>query len=435
MESKVSVIVPVYNTEQYLGDCLDSLCRQSLQDIEIFCINDGSTDGSKEILESYCEKDPRIHVLHQENQGVCISRNRGLLAASGKYIQFVDSDDMLEADALEYLFNKMEKEQLDVFYYDARAIFASYELEEEKSNYKTYYKRNKSYNQIVKGSQLFTTLIHEGKFLPSAYLQMIRREFLLQSKVQFIPGIVQEDNAFTTELMLHAQRVSHENKPFYIRRVRPSSIMTEKPVFTNAYGYFRCAVALAKYFLDSSYSTDTLSALDNFSQSLLTRMENIYSHLTEEDKADIKKLPDEEQAAMFYLCRLREILIQNGAANRRKANELQKLQTALQDTNKQISSLKHENTVQIDQNLKYLNQFIEIEKLNGIQREQIDALEKQKVEISHKSMALEEKVRLYEKENENIRKKLSSIEHSYGFRLERLLMYFPEKIRKYKSKR
>ena len=93
---KVSVVIPVYNVEDYLRDCLDSIVNQTLKDIEIICINDGSTDNSLEILEHYKSKDERIKVISQENGGISAARNKGIDLASGDYISFIDSDDYID---------------------------------------------------------------------------------------------------------------------------------------------------------------------------------------------------------------------------------------------------------------------------------------------------------------------------------------------------
>lgn len=103
--TKISVIVPVYNVEDYLGECLDSLITQTLSDIEIICINDGSTDNSLEILTNYSKRDSRIKIITQENKGLSSARNRGFEFINGKYTYFIDSDDILKSDALEKLYN------------------------------------------------------------------------------------------------------------------------------------------------------------------------------------------------------------------------------------------------------------------------------------------------------------------------------------------
>ena len=111
---KVSVIIPVYNVEQYLNQCLDSVINQTLKDIEIICIDDGSTDNSGKILEEYAQKDNRIKVIHQKNKGAAAARNEGLYIAQGKYLSFLDSDDFFELDMFERMYNCAEKYNTDI---------------------------------------------------------------------------------------------------------------------------------------------------------------------------------------------------------------------------------------------------------------------------------------------------------------------------------
>ncbi len=117
---KVSVILPVYNTEKYLPECLDSIINQSLRDIEIICIDDGSTDSSLQILKEYAEKDKRIVVLEQKNSGAGIARNKGMEVAKGKYLSFLDSDDFFEPEMLEKAYIKCEEENADFCVYRSK---------------------------------------------------------------------------------------------------------------------------------------------------------------------------------------------------------------------------------------------------------------------------------------------------------------------------
>lgn len=114
MNPIVSVIIPVYNQEKYLDECLSSVCGQTLRDIEIMCVNDGSTDESLKILNKYAKNDSRIHVFSQSNQGAGVARNLGLSKAKGKYLSFLDSDDVFEPLMLEKLVAQAEKERADV---------------------------------------------------------------------------------------------------------------------------------------------------------------------------------------------------------------------------------------------------------------------------------------------------------------------------------
>ena len=110
----VSIIIPVYNTAQYLKRCLDSIINQTLEDIEIICINDGSTDNSPQVLQEYAAKDNRIKLINQENQGLSCTRNNGMNLASGEYIGFVDSDDWIERDFYEKLYQAAQKYDADI---------------------------------------------------------------------------------------------------------------------------------------------------------------------------------------------------------------------------------------------------------------------------------------------------------------------------------
>lgn len=109
MEIKVSVVIPIYNAEEYLNKCIDSILEQSLKEIEIILINDGSIDRSGEICDEYAMKDERIRVIHKVNEGVSRARNRGIVEASGKYIMFVDSDDYVNQEYCKCLYDLSEK--------------------------------------------------------------------------------------------------------------------------------------------------------------------------------------------------------------------------------------------------------------------------------------------------------------------------------------
>ena len=112
--NKVSIIVPIFNSEKWMKKCIDSIIEQSYKLIEIILVDDGSVDKSPEICDEYASKDERVHVIHKKNEGVSIARNTGIDIATGKYVKFVDSDDWIEKDCCEKLVNIMEKEKVDL---------------------------------------------------------------------------------------------------------------------------------------------------------------------------------------------------------------------------------------------------------------------------------------------------------------------------------
>ena len=120
--SKVSIIIPVYNVEKYLKKCLDSVINQTYKDIEIICVNDGSKDGSENILKEYATKDSRIKIIEKKNGGLSSARNAGLDVASGEYCYFVDSDDWIELNTIEKLTDIILSNDVDVVVHSANNI-------------------------------------------------------------------------------------------------------------------------------------------------------------------------------------------------------------------------------------------------------------------------------------------------------------------------
>ena len=116
---KVSVIIPMYNVEKYIGQCVESVCGQTLRELEVICIDDGSNDATAQVVESLREKDERVSLVVQRNQGVSASRNAGLKLARGEYISFLDSDDYLKENALEILYAEAKEKELDELFYNA----------------------------------------------------------------------------------------------------------------------------------------------------------------------------------------------------------------------------------------------------------------------------------------------------------------------------
>lgn len=310
MAVKVSVIVPVYNCEKYLKDCLDSILGQTLQEIEVICINDGSLDQSGKILEEYAAKDSRVTVLSQENRGPGSSRNRGFMAARGEFIQFCDSDDMLVPQALEYSYRKSTENHLDVFYFDAVPVYENSSLEERKASYKTYYKRKPLFREIQSGADLLSSLRKHQSFRASPCLQFIRRNFLLQSQVIFPPGLIQEDNYFTSALMLCAARVSHEPEPLYIRRVRENSIMTVKESFKNVYGYFMCGMAMID-FLDAhkELAQNGKDALVSLTHQMFKSAASVYLRIDPSEQAKAAEMDEKKLAYFLAMARVEKVRI------------------------------------------------------------------------------------------------------------------------------
>ena len=242
--AKVSLIVPVFNTEKYLRECLDTLVSQTLRDIEIVCINDGSTDSSPTILAEYAQRDTRIRVVSQSNQGLSAARNTGLREANGEYLLFMDSDDRLEVAAAERLYERASKDHLDLLFYNADCFADSREAEKQAKSYTNYYRRSREYGEIRTGADLIADMRGNGDYLCSACFELWRTEFLRTHELSFTIGILHEDTDFTFRAALLAERAAHMDAVFFHRRVRAGSIMSSTVRFASSYGAFRAFLGM-----------------------------------------------------------------------------------------------------------------------------------------------------------------------------------------------
>lgn len=351
---KVSVIVPVYNARGYLKECLDSLISQTLKDTEIICVNDGSDDGSKELLLEYENKDKRITVLSQENKGASSARNRGVQDAVGKYLYFMDSDDILELNALERLYICAEKQNLDILYFDGESFFETEELKEKKKNYATYYIRTGDYSQVTTGPDLFRRMVMADEYRVSPCLQFLRRDFYQSNNLRFYEGIVAEDNIFTCQSILKARRVSHIKDRLFHRRVRAGSVMTKSMAFKNVYGFFVGFMELDKLFCNNTLKPEEQEALAKVLDLRLKLTRKLYHELDEEGKLSFDTMEFREKT--FFQLTVKEyddvLCEQEGLKKKYKqvcqdkterGIEIHELRREKQERGKQIQELKKEN--------------------------------------------------------------------------------------------
>lgn len=318
--AKVSVIIPVYNVEKYLEECLDSICDQTLEDIEIICVNDGSPDNSINILRKYADVDKRIVVLSQENGGLSVARNTGINFAHGKYIYFCDSDDKLELSALEELYNRAVTDNLDMLYFDAEAFFESKEVENKFGSYKTYYKRGQDYKDVYDGKELLNQLLKNHDYLPAAWLNFINREFLLKNELFFEPGILHEDNLWSYKCALTASRVAYLPKVFFHRRVRANSIVTQKISFEHAYGYFISAIRAIDFLKNINLTDEQFRNINNLIKTWLKNGKDKFDKIEMLEKLKVEALSPYEKL-LFNL-----FIIDQDLSNKKK-NEYPKVIT------------------------------------------------------------------------------------------------------------
>lgn len=232
--AKVSVVIPVYNTAAYLRDAVKSVINQTLRELEIIIVNDGSTDNSGAIIRDLANEDRRIRIVEQENKGLSEARNTGLRYVTGEFIYFMDSDDLLDLDCLELCYNRCIESRLDFVCFDAETIVES-GVGTPLQNYTR--KGLLDENKIYKGKELFEKQMEQFIFRPSVWLTFVRVDFMHKCFFGFYPGIIHEDHLFTVPLYLHARRVGYIARAFFKRRVRANSIMNKTFSIRNMEGY------------------------------------------------------------------------------------------------------------------------------------------------------------------------------------------------------
>ena len=213
----ISVIVPVYNVEEYLEECLESIKRQTYTDIEVILVNDGSIDRSKEICERYCEKDSRFKLVNQENKGLSGARNRGMLESKGEFISFVDSDDVLKEDMLEQLMKQMTSEDIDI----VECWYTNEKQELELSipkNVKTIFQGD--------SKEALVSLCKDNIVRLNAVAKLFRRQVIVN--FPFLEGLFYEDVYGGIGILKHIRKMVKINYIGYYYRVRQGSIMNRE---------------------------------------------------------------------------------------------------------------------------------------------------------------------------------------------------------------
>lgn len=246
MNYKVSIIVPIYNVENYLLECLESIENQTLDNIEVIAVNDGSTDRSPEILEAFCKGKENYKIVNQDNGGVSKARNVGVSYATGEYVYFLDSDDMIKPNLCAECYKMAEENSLDVVLFDADVFY-----EENMLNREGEFKYEKSeditWQGVVTGEEMYCVMHEKKCYTCSVVLIFIRRNYLNKEKHMFYEGILHEDELYTPILLIKAERVIYMAKQLFIRRVRGRSIMTNRWSYRNCNGYLTVAEELINF--------------------------------------------------------------------------------------------------------------------------------------------------------------------------------------------
>ena len=211
----ISIIIPVYNVEEYLEECLESVCNQTLKDIEIICVDDGSTDRSGTLLDEYALRDERIIVIHSPNRGLSAARNLGMSHARAEYISFLDSDDYIAPTMCEVLYTTMTEHDVDTVMCGISVVYE--EGQEYRMGDDSYYIEKKSGVYPMNINVLADTIV-------VVYAKLIKKSLLDHFNIRFLEGKVYEDMYFTHAYLSITRNIYVIQEKLLFRRMRKDSI-------------------------------------------------------------------------------------------------------------------------------------------------------------------------------------------------------------------
>ncbi|MGU8908541.1 glycosyltransferase [Clostridium perfringens] len=283
---KVSFIIPVYNVEKYLKECIESVIRQSIEQKEIILVNDGSTDDSKLICQEYAKKFNYIKVINKNNGGLSSARNEGIKNSTGEYLFFVDSDDFLLGDYIHYIYNECKKNNLDII----RCVYCRYddekkEIIEKKEEDKIYY------NKVLSGIEFLESEIKSNSYEVVAWLGLFKRDYLIRNNINFIENVTHEDHEFFLRCLLSERnnRIMKKNIELYAYRIREGSI-TKKPVLNNIRDIIKNIYSMKEFLNTLNLSKKEQNIAMKAVGAMFYQLTSIYGRLSKEDKDIAYKL-------------------------------------------------------------------------------------------------------------------------------------------------
>ena len=300
--SMVSIIVPIYNVEKYLRECLDSIINQTYRNLQIILVDDGSPDKCGEICDEYAKKDDRIEVLHCENGGLSVARNRGYNVCEGEYVLFVDSDDYLKENAVEVLYSHMESDDLQMLFYDALSFDETNpDVSQEEIN---KYIRKADYPSVCSGAQLFLEFLKNDEYRSPVQYCLFKKAFIDENNLSFHEGIIHEDEEFTFLSLLRADRTKHINDVLYHHRFRSDSIMgakTSKKNTNGCYGVLNVVIdENDKFLCDIKTKEAYIKGVARLTEIFYNRVRNSVDKKSKETKKQVKEIKHKLRRLRYF---------------------------------------------------------------------------------------------------------------------------------------
>ncbi len=258
----LTVVIPCYNVELYLKDCLDSLFENDTSMCQIICVDDGSTDATSEILKEYKKNHP-IEIIRQKNKGLSGARNSGMKKALGTYVYFFDSDDVIKNNFMETVIPLLQKEKPDILQFNYKSFF---DRESDGNG------RGLSFSGLTvengqssfTGKELLCKMAKNKKFVYAVWTKIFKKDFLLKNNISFIEGIYYEDVHYLFESFMKAKKIFLCPQVLYSYRVRENSIMTKKITEKNFYSYFVTIETIFNLLKTEKLSAEEEAAVETF---------------------------------------------------------------------------------------------------------------------------------------------------------------------------
>lgn len=267
----LSVIIPAYNVEMYVESCLESVLLQNISNMEVLCIDDGSTDGTKDLLKKYAKLDSRIRVIeNEENKGTAYSRNIGLDNANGKYIYFLDSDDLIKPHTLKKLIAIAENESLDCIYFCSEI-----QDEDHIGDLKLKFDIPGMNDVVYSGKELFRVLMNNNSYSGSVCRQFWKHSFLKENKLYFPNGLWGEDAEFSVKSMLLVGRAMCLNEALHIYRRHGGSMSTNISPYKTV-SLFKIYCNLLVFWSLYNWDDETNNCFDKYMQIRLQQVKRLY---------------------------------------------------------------------------------------------------------------------------------------------------------------
>lgn len=237
IKANISVIIPVYNVEKYISECLDSVINQTYKKLQIILVDDGSTDSSGKICDVYAEKDNRITVVHQKNAGAGAAKNTGLDLVKGDYFSIIDSDDYIELDMYEKMVNSLEKYNADIVQCLFRNVFVN-------DSFDRKFKIKSNYPKVLTSKRFLKEYLYDWKY--AIFANKVFKSSLLKD-IRFPVGRKIDDEFFTYKLVCNAKKVVNIDNILYNYRMRKTSVMNENDTDRLIYDRIDCFIERYNY--------------------------------------------------------------------------------------------------------------------------------------------------------------------------------------------